>query len=75
MTAPTSGAFYAGCERLVVLRISSPQEAEIIYDGPGKPVWERAGKLQKNGQRCISLNRLCKITAAAEKAAAREREI
>src|SRR5882672_10846525 len=39
MTAGNSVAMYATCDRLVVLRIVSPAEAEIMYDGPGQPVW------------------------------------
>lgn len=26
---------YATCDRLVVLRVLSPEEAENVYDGPG----------------------------------------
>lgn len=63
MTAGTSISLYATCERLVVLKIVSPHEAEIVFDGPGQPVWERAGKMQKNGQRPISLYRLRQIAA------------
>lgn len=55
MTAGTRVAMYATCARLVVLRVVSPEEAEIVYDGPGQPVWEKAGKIAKNGQRSISL--------------------
>ena len=29
-----------------------------IYNGPGKIVWDNAGKMQKNGQRPISIHRL-----------------
>jgi hypothetical protein len=58
MTAGTSVAMYATCDRLVVLRVVSPEEAEIVYDGPGQPVWEKAGKMGKNAQRVISLSRL-----------------
>jgi hypothetical protein len=54
---------YATCERLVVLRVISPEEAEIVYDGPGAPAWDSAGKLCKNGQRVISLARLLRNTA------------
>ena len=43
---------FADCERLVVLRIVSPEEAEVMYDGPGK-----------NGQRRISLRKLRGIAA------------
>src|ERR1700733_10746343 len=65
MTAGKSIAMYATCVRLVVLRIVSPQEGEIVYDGPGHPVWEKAGKMGKNGQRVISLSRLRAIAATS----------
>ena len=65
MTAGTSVAMYATCDRLVVLRVVSPEEAEIVYDGPGQPVWEKAGKMGKNGQRVVSLSRLRAIAATA----------
>jgi len=58
MTAGRSVALYDTCDRLVVLRVIDPDHAEIVYDGLGAPVWERAGKKQKNGQRPISLKRL-----------------
>jgi hypothetical protein len=64
LTAGTRVALYACCARLVVLRIVSPTEAELIYDGPGEPAWNAAGKMQKNGQRQISLRAL---TAIAER--------
>lgn len=62
MTGRSSVAMYATCDRLVVLQVVSPEEAEIVYDGPGQPVWERAGKIGKNGQRVISLSRLRAIS-------------
>src|SRR6266404_2835574 len=58
MTAGNSIAMYATCDRLVVLRVVSPEEAEIVYDGPGQPIWEKAGKMGKNGQRVVRLSRL-----------------
>ena len=42
-------------EHLLVLRIDGNGSWYVVYNGPGKPVWERAGKMQKNGQRPISL--------------------
>jgi hypothetical protein len=51
-------AMYADCSRLVVLRIVSPEEAEIVYDGPGAPAWAGAAKVGKNGQRVVSLAKL-----------------
>ena len=59
-----SVALRATCDRLVVLRIVSPHEAEIVFDGPGAPAWEAAGGLGSNGQRRISLSRLRQIAAA-----------
>jgi hypothetical protein len=63
MTAGRSVAMYATCTRLVVLRVVSPEEAEIVYDGPGEIAWTNAGKIAKNGQRVISLARLRAIAA------------
>jgi hypothetical protein len=70
MTAGISVAMYATCTRLVVLRVVSPEEAEIIYDGPGEAAWASAGKMGKNGQRVVSLSRLRKLAVAAAQAAA-----
>lgn len=58
MTAGKSVAMYADCDRLVVLRVISPEEAEIVYDGKGAPAWACSGKLRKNGQRTVSLAKL-----------------
>jgi hypothetical protein len=58
MTAGKSISLYATCDRLVVLQVINPQEAEIIYDGPGAPVWAASGKPQKNGQSSIRLSKL-----------------
>jgi hypothetical protein len=58
MTSGASVSLYAACTRLVVLKVVNPEEAEIIYDGPGDPAWAAAGKLQKNGQRTIRLSKL-----------------
>ena len=57
-----SVALRATCSRLVVLKIVSPHEAEIVYDGPGEPVWAAAGSKGSNGQKPISLSRLRKIS-------------
>jgi hypothetical protein len=58
LTAGKAVSMYATCDRLVVLRIVSPAEAEIMYDGPDAVAWESASKMAKNGQRRISLARL-----------------
>jgi len=62
LTAGKSISLYAECERLVVLKIVSASEAELVYDGPGDVVWANAGKLQKNGQRTIRLSTLGRLT-------------
>jgi len=64
MTAGKKIAMYATCDRLVVLRVVSPQEAEIVYDGPGGPAWDGAGRAGKNSQRVVSLSRLKAIAAS-----------
>ena len=51
-------SMYACCDRLLVLRVVNPQEAEVVYDGCGRSAWELAGAMQKNGQRRISLAKL-----------------
>ena len=66
MTAGQSVAMYAECVRLVVLRVVSLEEAEIVYDGPGAPVWACAGKVGKNGQRVVSLTKLRWLASRSE---------
>ena len=65
MTAGNDVAMYANCERLVVLRVVSPEEAEIVYDGSGEAAWSNARKAGKNGQRVVSLTRLRQLAVAA----------
>lgn len=65
MTAGKTIAMYAECSRLVVLRIVSPEEAEIVYDGPGAPAWACARKAGKNGQRVVSLTKLRSMARAS----------
>ncbi len=45
-------------QHLIVILIKEDGCWELIYNGPGAPAWENAGKLQKNGQRQISLAKL-----------------
>lgn len=72
MTGGKQVALYATCDRLVVLRVVSPAEAEIVYDGPGEPAWAGAGKMGKNGQRVVSLARLRALALVGEVAAPAE---
>jgi hypothetical protein len=64
MTSGDSVSMYDCCVRLIVLQVVSPEEAEVVYDGPGEPVWANAGKRQKNGQRTISLSKLRRMASA-----------
>lgn len=62
LTSRKCVALYANCDRLIVMRIVSPEEAEVIYDGDGDPVWAAARKPQKNGQRQVSISTLRKLS-------------
>ena len=66
MTAGHSVAMYAESIRLVVLKIVSSEEAEIVYDGPGAPAWAAAGTMRKNGQRVVRLTTLRALAAVKE---------
>ena len=58
LTAGHSIGMNCEAERLLVFRIVSPIEAEVVYYGPGAPAWHAAHKPGKNGQRVISLVKL-----------------
>jgi len=66
MTAGTAIGMSGPCKRLVVLRVVSPEEAEIVFDGPGDLAWASAGKPQKNGQSLVSLAKLRGLVRAAD---------
>ena len=51
---------------VIVIRILSDGSWEEVYNGPGKPVWDNAGKTQKNGQRPISLSKLRSLMNSME---------
>ena len=52
---------------LIVIKIFSDGSWEEVYNGPGKPVWDNAGKMQKNGQRPISLRKLRYLMNSVDK--------
>jgi hypothetical protein len=58
ITGGKTVAFYGDCNHLIVLKIVSPKEGKVIYDGPGAPVLAIAGKPQKNGQRRAALSKI-----------------
>jgi hypothetical protein len=45
-------------DHLLVLKLLPDGSAEEVYNGPGKEPWDQSGKVQKNGQRPISLSKL-----------------
>ena len=51
---------------LIAIKLFSDGSWEEVYNGPGKLVWDNAGKLQKNGQRPISLNKLKKLMTSIQ---------
>lgn len=53
---------------LLVLKIHKDGTFSEEYNGPGKLAWEHCGKLQKNGQRPISLAKLRELQAAVPQA-------
>ena len=48
---------------LIVIQLDRSGSWTEIYNGPGKEPWEHSGKLQKNGQRAISLSKLRRLMA------------
>ena len=52
---------------LIVIKLFSDGSWEEIYNGSGKKVWDNAGKMQKNGQRPISLAKLRRLMCSVEK--------
>ena len=51
-------------EYLLVLRLAPDRSVEVVYNGKGRSPWSRAGNMQKNGQRHISLALLRAIGAS-----------
>lgn len=49
------------CDHLIVLKITSPTTAAVIYDGRGKPVCDALCKPTSTGQRSISISRIRQI--------------
>ena len=55
-------------QHLLVLKICRDGSVEEAYNGPGNLPWEHAGKMQKNGQRPISLSRLKRLMEDVDEA-------
>ena len=54
-------------DHLIVIKLSRDGGWEEIYNGPGDLAWNNAGKMQKNGQRPISLARLQSIMHSVDR--------
>jgi hypothetical protein len=50
-------------QHLIVLHRPKGGPIRIVFNGPGAHAWAAAGKMQKNGQRPISLTRLAQLHA------------
>ena len=60
-TQGQSVAMRAEPEHLIVLHLGKDGQALEVFNGPGSLAWARAGAMQKNGQRPISLFQLKKL--------------
>ncbi|WP_218062794.1 hypothetical protein [Phaeobacter sp. B1627] len=49
-------------EHLIVLHRPIGGPLRVVFNGPGSLAWTAAGRMQKNGQRPISLSRLSQIS-------------
>ena len=56
---------YSEPDYLLVFQVQQDGTIIEIYNGPGREPWECAGKLQKNGQRQISIARLRQLEVEA----------
>ena len=55
-TGSKSVSLYSEPDFLLVLKIDDQGIATEVFNGPARDVWQHCGKLQKNGQRQISLS-------------------
>ena len=63
-TQARSVALRSEPEHLIVLFIERTGNTREVYNGPGRNVWEQCGKMQKNGQRPISVSKLNALNKA-----------
>jgi len=57
-------SIYSEPDYLIVMKMKHDGTIEEVYNGKGSAPWENAGKVQKNGQRSISLRKLVSLNAA-----------
>ena len=53
-------------EHLLVLKLGRDGSATEVYNGPGSIAWKAAGKMQKTGQRPLSLSKLRKLMVSVD---------
>ena len=58
LTQGTRVALRHAPQHLIVLHRPKGERIRVVYNGPGQAVWDRCGKVQKNGQRPITIVRL-----------------
>lgn len=46
---------------LLVLKLDKTGTADEVYNGPGRIPWEQSGRMQRNGQRTISVSKLKRL--------------
>lgn len=55
-------------DHLLVLHREKGQSMRVVYNGPGTLAWNLAGKMQKNGQRPITLSKLQQLQKSVQPA-------
>ena len=54
-------SIYSEPDYLIVMKMKHDGTIEEVYNGKGAAPWESAGKVQKNGQRSISIRKLVSL--------------
>ena len=49
---------------LIAMQSLKTGSLKVVYNGPAAPVWNAAGKMQKNGARPIVVTKLCHLNSA-----------
>ena len=49
---------------LIAMQSPKTGSLKVVYNGPAAPVWNAAGKMQKNGARPIGVTKLCHLNSA-----------
>ena len=56
-------SIYSEPDYLIVMKMKKDGTIEEVYNGKGEVPWENAGKVQKNGQRSISIKKLIALNS------------